>query len=66
MSQEQQQAVCRQLEIAVQTLMNCAAEERMIAHNVHWGQHYVQAVRLIESELTAQRALLKRIETVGR
>ena len=43
-----------------------AEEERVISHSKHISGFYRSMINEFESKLDAERALLKRIETVGR
>lgn len=53
-------------EHALSAIKFAAEEERVISHSKHISGFYRTMINEFESKLDAERALLKRIETVGR
>lgn len=54
------------LEIAMEELLERARTDQRITHSKFLADHWLTALDLLEVQLNNNRALLKRIETVGR
>ena len=54
------------LEIAMEELLERARTDQRITHSTFLAGYWVTALDLLEVQLNNNRALLKRIETVGR
>ena len=54
------------LEIAMEELLERAETEQRITHSKFLANHWLGALELLEVQLDNNRALLKRLETVGR
>jgi hypothetical protein len=51
---------------AINTLKECAAEERRVWHDKHTDIYYSEAINLLDLKRTGADAYLRRLETVGR
>jgi hypothetical protein len=51
---------------AINTLKECAAEERKMWHDKHTDQYYREALDRLDVKRTGAEAYLWRLETVGR
>lgn len=51
---------------AINTIKNCADEERKITHSKHTNQHYEQALQILELKRTGAEGYLFRLKVIGR
>lgn len=68
--QIQQMKLIRQqisnLELSIEELLERAETDQRITHAKFLADHWTAALDLLETQLNSTRALLKRIETIGR
>ena len=66
MNKEQLGRQVANLALAIEELRDRADAEQRVTHDIGYSQYFSACLDILETELDAKMALLKRIQTVGR